>query len=388
MPDPASTPDPSGAAQGEARTATRPGVPRFLQPSIFDEKRPPERGRHAELERQLKAELGALLEQDELRRLLEHPALVEVDRRYTEKDRVARDEKQRFVRFSGHASLSILIGTIAAALLVSSASLNDPAGGGGTGLLLGFVRWVLVVATVGSGSYALFCLTFLNRAGLLRHFREARSRAELERQSYFTKLAALAPSGSPAAPAALEVFRICQLEGQRLFFLDRIDSARRGYQRTVWLGSIAVVVVAFSGGGFGIAGVFEPRLLPLAGLGAIGAALATYASQREALNQDERTGERYGKTLDALSLLMERYAEVRRDVEAGAARVFSEFVGAVQEQLALEHREWIEDSEALEQAVAALDASLAKLRKQRAEALRGGAETPPDEDGAQDGERE
>ena len=341
-------------------------LPSFLQPKIFDERKEGQQELHPKLKQELRGELAELLEKAELKELLEDPALVEIHRRYADKNRTAKAEKARFVRFSQRASLSILVGTVAAALLVSSASLSDPAGGAESGQLLSIVRWLLVVGTVGAGSYALFCLTFLNRAGLLQHFREARSRAELERLSYFTKLAELAPSGSPAAPVALETFRLCQLEGQRLFFLDRIETARARYQRTVWIGSISVVIVAFGGGGFGVAGVFEPRLLPLAGLGAIGAALATYSSQLEALNQDERTGTRYGKTVEALSKLMERFAEVRRGVRAGSPGVFSEFVAAVQEQLAVEHQEWVEDSKALDRAVEALDASLRKLRDPQA----------------------
>ena len=93
-----------------------------------------------------------------------------------------------------------------------------------------------------------------------------------------------------------------------------------------------------------------------------GAALSSYANSREAVSQDRRNAERYARTLTALGGLEARVDEVRNVVAAGNKQVLTEFASAVNEQISLEHRQWLEATEATRAAVAKLDEALGKTQ--------------------------
>jgi hypothetical protein len=95
----------------------------------------------------------------------------------------------------------------------------------------------------------------------------------------------------------------------------------------------------------------------------IGTALAAFAATREAVNQDRRNAERYGRTLSALEILRGRLDDVRGGVLAGSQEVLEEYVAAVHEQLSLEHREWLSGAESTRSAIGRMDETLAALQK-------------------------
>jgi hypothetical protein len=96
----------------------------------------------------------------------------------------------------------------------------------------------------------------------------------------------------------------------------------------------------------------------LGALAVFGAALQGFAATRKAVDQDRRNVERYGRTLEALQALRARLDDVRAGVAAGSRPVLVEFVAAVQDQVSLEHRQWLEGAESTRAAVGRLDEAL------------------------------
>ncbi len=91
--------------------------------------------------------------------------------------------------------------------------------------------------------------------------------------------------------------------------------------------------------------------------------MAAYAATREAVNQDRRNAERYGRTLGSLEILRAKLDDVRGGVLAGSQAVLDDYVAAVHEQLSLEHREWLSGAESTRSAIGKLDETLAALQK-------------------------
>ena len=96
-----------------------------------------------------------------------------------------------------------------------------------------------------------------------------------------------------------------------------------------------------------------------------GAALQAFAASRESINQDRRNAERYDNTAQALLGLRERLDDVRLGIAAGATSVLGEYVAAVQDQLSLEHRQWLEGAENMQAAVARLEKALSSGGSQK-----------------------
>jgi hypothetical protein len=96
----------------------------------------------------------------------------------------------------------------------------------------------------------------------------------------------------------------------------------------------------------------------LAALGTLGAALSILASRREEIEQDERNAERYKRTSDLLSTLRKSHGDVQRAVAAGNAEPMIKYVAAVHNQLSLEHRQWLENTEEVDSTIRELRESL------------------------------
>jgi hypothetical protein len=105
-----------------------------------------------------------------------------------------------------------------------------------------------------------------------------------------------------------------------------------------------------------------------------GAALQAFAAAREAINQDRRNAERYDNSAQVLQGLRERLDDVRVGIAAGSPSVLTEYVAAVQDQLSLEHRQWLEGAENMQAAVARLEKALTSGASQKATSSEEGAD--------------
>lgn len=290
--------------------------------------------------------------------VLANAALVETARRYEQKDTQAIADQIKFKSLSLKATWAVFIATVAAALLAGYApnptgqtlAQHDP-----VALVLGGIAFV-------AGAYAAMLVFQINGGRYLSRWMSARAAAETERLGYFNRLIRQV-TGSyqnqyDILLLSLELFRRYQLALQQVFYTQRGSQHRASMDKTLKLGSVAAGILALCSGGAGILGFFEPALLPFAAVGILGSALATVASRREEINQDERNAERYVRTADILSHLREKHSEVQRAVAAGNTEVLVDYVNAVHEQLSLEHRQWLAQAEAIESAVEKLTSSL------------------------------
>lgn len=197
---------------------------------------------------------------------------------------------------------------------------------------------------------------------LLEAWMSQRAAAETARLEYFAALTRLREDAEPdpeLLALKLEYFRRYQLEMQIQYYAARRRDHRRSAERSARLGGIAVALAALATGVGGIIGASDGSWSALGVLGVMGAALGAYAGAREAMNQDRRNAERYGRTLVALEKLKARIGDVRKAAAAGNASAVEEYVAAVNDQISLEHRQWLEGGEGARDALARLEKALA-----------------------------
>jgi hypothetical protein len=190
----------------------------------------------------------------------------------------------------------------------------------------------------------------------------ARARAEAQRLSYFDQLVRRGiekwPGDVYQQLLCLEFFRRFQLGVQQAYYKGRRERHLRSRGRSAVIAGVAAAILAFGSGLGGVLAIVDPSLVPLAALGTLGAALSILASRREEIEQDERNAERYKRTSDLLSTLRKSHGDVQRAVAAGNAEPMIKYVAAVHNQLSLEHRQWLENTEEVDSTIRELRESL------------------------------
>jgi len=289
--------------------------------------------------------------------VLANAALVETAKRYEQKSAQAKSNQAVFKARSMWATWTVFTATVTAGILAGYAASQPEAAA-----KQDYVSLILGAVALLAGGYAAILVNQINGGGYLTRWMSARAAAETERLGYFNRLVRLVTTTYKDQPRilllSLELFRRYQLALQQVYYTQRGGEHRRSMDTTLKLGSVSAGILALCSGGAGILGYFQPELLPFAAVGILGSALATVASRREEINQDERNAERYGRTADVLSHLREKHSEVQQAVAAGNTQVLIEYVNAVHEQLSLEHRQWLAQAEAIESAVEKLTTSL------------------------------
>jgi len=214
-----------------------------------------------------------------------------------------------------------------------------------------------------SGAAATTWLFRVRQGNMLDAWMQRRAEAETQRLSYF--IAVADPDGPPNNDLdllRLEYFRRYQLDVQKNYYQYRGLAHRAAANKTLDLGSYAVLLSTGSSLLAAGLGAVNGLATALGVVGVFGAALSSYANSREALSQDRRNAERYARTRVALGGLEARLDQVRGAVAGGNRQALTEFVGAVNEQISLEHRQWLEATEITRTAVAKLDEALGKAQ--------------------------
>ncbi len=298
---------------------------------------------------------------------LAHSSRAGVAERYERYDKEAIEAQTEFKQTASNANASVLavacVGGLVAALGAYSEEFPGP------------VKVALAVfgaTSVLAGGLATMWLGKLREAKLLDGWMKNRAKAEIARNEYFEKVTA--PTADlDLALLQLEYFRRYQLDVQRAYYEGRGKQHRRAAAQNLSVRSFLALAGTVATGVAGAAGVFGPQklaIVSLAALAVIAAALGSYAMSHESINQDARNGERYEKTSESLSTLHERLDDVRAAVAAGDYAVLEAFVKAVNEELSLEHRQWLAQSERWASALAELEKRLENAKK------------PPDDDPA------
>jgi hypothetical protein len=243
---------------------------------------------------------------------------------------------KRWMRVAGACIFLTLV------LGASSMAAAIAVGGFGTsGVSVGKPLSVGAALSAACGAVALYKL---REGRLLESWMAARARAETHRLSYFSVLGDLAAARPEPQRLAsfLVYFQRFHLDVQREFYDVRAREHEASANVTVTIGAVGAGMATFFGalgaaaeGGWAAVGV----------LSVAGAALGAVAATRELMNDDRRNSERCGRTWAALQGLAARLDEVREAAAAGNADAVKEFVSAVNDQVSLEHRQWLEGSE-------------------------------------------
>jgi hypothetical protein len=195
-----------------------------------------------------------------------------------------------------------------------------------------------------------------------------RANAETQRLSYFGEIGAAPATAAPDVALdalRLEYFRRYQLDVQRNYYRERGRRHQADADRTLNAGSYAAFLSTLASIGAGVGGAFNGVLTAAGAIGVLAAAVAGFANAREAMSQDRRNAERYDRTGEALDGLYARLDEVRSAVSSGNQKALVEYVAAVNDQISLEHRQWLEGAAATKEAMARLDQALAALNNPR-----------------------
>jgi hypothetical protein len=264
--------------------------------------------------------------------------------------------RAEFEKKSARARAAVLTSTIAAALLVSSAGAAAIPGLPAAVLNSGVI--VLSVVAVVAAAMAGGWVQSIRGAALLERWMKRRAEAERERERYFTLLAEETRLEEPLLQ--LEYIRRYQLDVQRAFFDGRGEHHRRGADRQVVVISAAMAAAGIATGVAGVLGAsLHPSWTSLAAVGLVAQAFSSRAENRLASQQSLRHAERYDQTrlaLDDLYRLLDRVrlatATIGPDDEPTVMR---EYVAAIHERLAAEHRQWQDDTQLASEAVAHLE---------------------------------
>ncbi len=282
---------------------------------------------------------------------------------YKRHDGEAGIAQKRFKDAMTRANSAVfLTGALGALIMVASIFEHrlDPPLARALLLALGFGALII-------GALASMWLFRVREGQLLDEWMTERAHAETARLAYFATLAKNAKDQAfdpPLGLLKLEYFRRYLLDMQITYYRERRRKHRQSADRTLTMGGFAAALAAVASGSAGVVASFDAPWGALAAVGVVGTALAAFAATREAVNQDRRNAERYGRTLSALEILRGRLDEVRNGVLAGSQDTLEEYVAAVQEQLSLEHREWLAGAESTRSAVGKLDEALASAQQQ------------------------
>jgi hypothetical protein len=289
--------------------------------------------------------------------LLRSAPLSVVREQYEQADAKAANAQTRYKTNMGCANAAVLAAASLSGLMMAAQIATAELKISGLVLVLGILSAV-------SAAAATTWLFLVRQGNMLDAWMQRRAEAETQRLSYFNVVAEPDGTNPPNADLdllRLEYFRRYQLDVQKNFYQFRGEAHGAAADKTLYLGGYAVLLSALASAltaGLGAHGIATA----LGAVGVLGAALSSYASSREALSQDRRNAERYARTRTALGGLEARLDHVRKAVAAGNTRALTEFASAVNEQISLEHRQWLEATEATRAAVAKLDEALAKTQ--------------------------
>ncbi len=292
----------------------------------------------------------------EMAAILNRSAVHVAARQFEEADAQAVMAQANFRKLTRRVRWAVLlVAALAGTLLVLGAILPD----GGTWLIR-----ACALASVMAGAMGSMWLFRIRKGRLLEHWMTVRATAESRRLAFFEAVTELGRETTATTTLLqLEYFRRYQLDVQVAYYGKRGDQHRAAADRILTLGSWAVLISSAATLAAGALAHQRPLLAILAGLAVIGTALSSFVSAQESVNQDTRTAERYQRTRIVLQKLESRLDAVRQAMIRQHNNALPAFVDAVHEQLSLEHRQWLEESESRSQGLAALEKALAQQDK-------------------------
>jgi cellulose biosynthesis protein BcsQ len=276
---------------------------------------------------------------------------------YEDKDQKAMEAKEEFNRIFSRSNLAVFLTSLMIVLFLAVGILNP--GQKILFLIFGLLSFM-------SGSIASYYLNVLKQGKLLDNWMSSRARAETARLNYFLTVAKTpnAGGGNTIELIKLEYFRRFQLDVQLNFYGGASKRHLIEARKTLSWSSFAVAgagtitaLAAFS------SAFFDLRFAAVAALGTLFAALNTYVTTRQDVFQNQRNADTYARTEEALIEIYKRIDDVRVAVFADGPKPLLNFIDAVNEQLLVEHKQWLDLETDAENAFTKLQESLNQTLK-------------------------
>ena len=295
----------------------------------------------------------------DLARLLRRDAIGDIAQEYERYDREAGEAQTVFKRTASLANWAVSLTAVLSAVMMVTGLLGGAFSDTvARSLFIGFG-----LAGISAGALGSMWIHRVSAGRLLEAWMEARAEAETRRLSYFSDLAqasanSKAKADIPLPLVVLEYFRRYQLDVQTAYYNIRRKNHKLSANKTSRLGAAAAGLASLAAGAAAFLGAtLGPEWAAIAAVGVIASAMASFATTREAVTQDRRNAERYGRTLAILENLHRKLDRVRAGLAGGRQDLLSEYVAAVHEQLSLEHRQWLKKGQDTLSALAKLRVS-------------------------------
>ena len=305
-----------------------------------------------------------------LSRVLKSSELEGIAQKYSQYDEKAITAQKKYKAWMQKARLWVLLtACCSAALLAVATWFVKPDEADLARTLFVAISIAAFVASFIATSY----IKLVENLSLLKKWMGSRAHAEMQRLSYFERFVTRRFQERDGVDPIfmgllqLEFFRRFQLDMQLNYYTQRSGehaaAAEKSAAISTWSMGIAGLAAAIAGF---LGASIDPRWAAVAAVGFVFQAYASNALSAEAVNQDRRNEERYGRTMKSLQDLRADMDRVRQQVADGNPKILAAYVEAVHEQLSLEHRQWIEDVEMAGKALGELKAQLKKVQPEGA----------------------
>jgi hypothetical protein len=275
---------------------------------------------------------------------------------YTRLDAEAVLQQSRFMNELNAANICLMVTGVLSGLVLAATRIGSQFGFSS----VKSVSLILGGAILALGAWAAMLTYKARESDRLGRWMGTRAAAEMARIGTFQTISAEAAAQGPAAAGgALALLRARLLDHQRSWLEMRARRHRRSSERTATWGGIATGLAFIGGSGAVIAG-FLPDESWLALAGVVGAAIGAYAVNREGLRRDRANADRYEKAAMALDALAGRFDAVAKEVFSGKADALTVYASSITEQLASEHKQWLDGTAQAESIIAKLNADLHK----------------------------
>jgi hypothetical protein len=219
----------------------------------------------------------------------------------------------------------------------------------------------LGIVTLALGAAGTFFGYLARDQGRIGRWQTRRGEAEIARLAVFTTIGGKAAEAGPAvALHSLALIVSHLLNDQRNWLGARALRHRKSSETTSRWGGLANALAFIGGSGAIIASQVKGSVW-IVFAGVLGAAIAAYATNRDALLRDRANADRYEKAQVALDSLAGRTDEVAARIAAGEPKALVAFTEAVTELLATEHKQWLEGTAQAEALLGKLDVQLKQL---------------------------
>ena len=279
---------------------------------------------------------------------------------YVRQDAEAVRQQASLMQEATRAYLCLMGAGITSGVVLAVAAQFDSAA-----VLASRVTLALGILTLLLGAAGTYFGYLARDQGRVGRWQARRGEAEMARLGVFTTISGKAAEGSPAVALHGLAVIVCHLlNDQRRWLGGRALRHRKSSELTSRFGGFANALAFVGGSGAIIASQVKDSVwVVLAGV--FGAAMAAYATNRDALRRDRANADRYEKAQVALDGLAERTDDVAARIATGEPKALVAFTEAVTELLATEHKQWLEGTAQAEALLDKLDAQLKQLTEPR-----------------------